>query len=153
MDKKTLMKDIGSKLRKIREPLGYNHREMGERIRAERSSYTRYENGQTFPQTITLYELGNKFDISLDWLILNKGPMYYKEKEAIKEVKEEKEEVPPAPPEKVLPDDVKELLDLIEQVPVLRYKVLLHFHDLKEEHKEMIESAMKDQNKEDNRHS
>ena len=140
MDRKTLVKDVANKLRKIREPLGYSHREMGELLSAQRSSYTRYENGETFPKEVALYRLGEKFDISLDWLILDRGPKYYKEKEAIKEQKE------PEPPAnvKTLADDVLELVEVMEQVPILRYKVLLYFHELKKEHKEMIESSGKD---------
>jgi transcriptional regulator with XRE-family HTH domain len=145
MDRKTLVKDVASKLRKIREPLGYNHREMGELLSAQRSSYTRYEKGETFPREVALYRLGEKFDISLDWLILDRGPMYYKEKEAIKEEKkEEKKDTEPPAPGKTLPDDVLELVEVMEQVPILRYKVLLYFHELKKEHKEMIESPGKD---------
>jgi transcriptional regulator with XRE-family HTH domain len=144
MDRKSLLREIADRLRKIREPLGYNHREMGERINAKRSSYTRYESGETFPKMMTLYKLGNKFDISLDWLIINKGPMYYKEKE----VNEEKIAAEPPFHEKTLSDDVKELVEIMGKVPVLRYKVLLYFHELKVEHKEMIEAAMKDKKEE-----
>ena len=114
---------------------------MGELLGAQRSSYTRYEKGETFPMEVALYRLGEKFDISLDWLILDRGPKYYKEKEAIKEEKKETE--PPANV-KTLPDDVLELVEVMEQVPILRYKVLLYFHELKKEHKEMIESPVTD---------
>jgi hypothetical protein len=40
------------------------------------------------------------------------------------------------------------MVEIMEKVPVLRYKVLLYFHDLKGEHKEMIEAAIKDKNEE-----
>jgi transcriptional regulator with XRE-family HTH domain len=140
MDRNSLLRDIAHRLRKIREPLGYTHREMGELINVDRSSYTRYESGETFARMMSLYQLGTKLDISMDWLIINKGPMYYKEKE----VNEGKTAGEPPIPGKTLPDDVGELLEIMEKVPVLRYKVLLYFHELKEEHKEMIAAAMKD---------
>ena len=140
MDRKSLLREIAERLRKIRKPLGYSQKEMGEFLNAERSSYTRYESAETFPKMMTLYKLGNKLDISMDWLIINKGPMYYKEKE----VNEEKAAAEPPTPGKTLPDDVGELVEIMDKVPVLRYKVLLYFYELKGEHKEMIEAAMKD---------
>jgi transcriptional regulator with XRE-family HTH domain len=134
MDKKSLMKDIGYKLSKIRKTFKFNPMGMARRLGVERSSYARNEYGQTPPKLMTLYNLASNFNISLNWLLLNEGPMHLKEKETKKEP-----EPSPGPP-----DDVKEMVEIMEKVPVLRYKVLLYFNNLKEEHKEMIGSAMKD---------
>ena len=99
MDRKSLLRGIAGRLRQIREPLGYTHREMGELINVDRSSYTRYESGETFARMMSLYRLGTQLDISMDWLIINKGPMYYKAKEV-----NEKETAGAAPiPGKTLP--------------------------------------------------
>ncbi|NIM12336.1 MAG: hypothetical protein GTO45_09500 [Candidatus Aminicenantes bacterium] len=88
---------------------------------------------------MTLYKLGSEFDISLDWLIRGIEPMHCQEREAKKEA-----EPPPPEPLETLPDDVKELVEHMEQIPVLRYKVLLYFLHLKEKYKETIETAMKE---------
>ncbi len=106
---------------------------MAGRLGVVRSSYARNEYGETPPKLMTLYNLANHFNISLNWLLLNEGPMH---------LKETKKEPEPSPGP---PDDVKEMVELMERVPILRYKALLYFHDLKKEHKEMIEAAMGEQ--------
>jgi len=137
MDRKTLLKDVGDKLRKARKPLKYSQNEMADRLDAYRTSYHRYERGETSPQLTALYELAKTFDISLDWLIADKGPMYFKEKE----VKEKPE--PAADTPQTTQEDIKELIEHMEQIPLLRYEVLVMFHKFKEDRKEIVETAMK----------
>jgi hypothetical protein len=118
-----------------------------------RANYTRYENAKIFPNFFALYYFANNTGISLDWLVCNKGSMFYKEKieekkETVdKEVKEEKKltaekEKPQAEPAgKILDDEIKDLVDHMERIPLLRHEVLVTFYTFKEEHKEMVESA------------
>jgi len=134
MDKKTLLSNIRQKLRMIREPLRYSQREMADRLGIYCASYSRHESGETMPMVTTLYKLGNIFNISLDWLVQNKGPMYYKEKEETGSNGEISKE---------LRKDVSELLEHMEQILLLRYEILASFHKFKEEHKEMVMEAMK----------
>ena len=120
-------------LKYIRENLKYSQREMADRLGIYNASYSRHENGETMPMVTTLYKLGNMFNISLDWLIQNKGPMYYSEKEetgANGEISKE------------LRQDVNELLEHMEKIPLLRYEILASFHKFKEAHKEMVIEAM-----------
>lgn len=143
MDRKTLLREIGEKLRKIRESLKYKRSEMADYISAYRTSYYKYESGDTSPQMTSLYKLGKNYDISMDWLILNKGPMYYKEKEIKKE-----DQVDQTPFAGILAimgkgKDVKELLEHMEHIPLLRHEVLAFFYRFKEEYKEMVETTMK----------
>ena len=144
MDEKSLLKEIAYKLRKLREPLKLTHKEMAERLHLEKSTYTRYENAETAPRFTTLCKLGTEFGVSLDWFILNRGLKYYAEiEEKVKEAEEAKREPEPNPLDN-LPGDVKDLLDHMEQIPTLRYEVLLFFHRYKEEHKDRVEEAMKE---------
>ncbi len=133
MDKRSVLREIGSKLRTFRETLKLKVSEMADGIGNERSGYIRYEQGKTPAKLMTLYKLAEKYDLSLDWLIRNKGPMYYKEKE-IKEAK-------PMPTLDSLPNDIKELLDHMEKVPLLRYEVLAFFLKFKDKNKEMVANA------------
>ena len=137
MDRKTLLADVGDKLRKARKPLKYSENEMADRLDAYRTSYYRYERGETSPQLRVLYALAKAFDISLDWLIADKGPMYYKEKQ----VKEKPESATDA--SQTTHEDIKELIEHMEQIPLLRYEVLVMFHKFKEDRKEIVETAMK----------
>ncbi len=134
MDKKTLMRHISQKLRTIREPLRYSQREMADRLGIYRASYSRHESGETMPMVTTLYKLGDIFNISLDWLIQDKGPMYYKEKTE-----------PNGEISKELRKDVNELLEHMDKISLLRYEVLVLFYKFKEEHKDMVHAAMKEE--------
>lgn len=138
MDKKTLMKDIGYKLRKIRESSRYRPHEMADFLGTWQSTYSRYEKGETPLNLLTLYKLTNRFNISLDWLIRGKGPMHDNEKEPNQK---------PEPNHKeqnlleILGEDVKELLEHMVQIKLLRYEILVYFHKFKEKHKAKVDAA------------
>jgi len=123
MDKKSLLREIGNKLRKFREPLRYRSSEMADCIGAERTGYSKYEQGKTPPKLIVLYKLAEKFDVSLDWLIRGKGPMYYKQKET---------KEPGARSAPAQTDEINELLDHMEKIPLLRHEILAFFLKFKD---------------------
>jgi len=133
MDKKSLLREIGNKLRKFREPLRYRSSEMADSIGAERTGYSKYEQGKTPPKLIVLYKLAEKFDVSLDWLIRGKGPMYYKQKET---------KEPGARPAQT--DEINELLDHMEKIPLLRHEILAFFLKFKDKNKEMVANAFEE---------
>ncbi|MCP5103777.1 MAG: helix-turn-helix transcriptional regulator [bacterium] len=135
MDKKKIIREVGYKLQKLRESLRYRVFEMADYLGNERTSYTRYEQGQTAPKLMLLYKVAEKFDISLDWLIRNKGPMYFKQKQD-----NQSQSTPTAAPP--LPADIKELLDHMDKIPLLRYEVLTMFHKFKEKNKDSVAEAM-----------
>jgi transcriptional regulator with XRE-family HTH domain len=112
------------------------------------SGYSKNENGETLPGLSTLRRLSDDHDISLDWLILNKGPKYFKEKEPPKQegLDQEKQQQKEADEkiarwEAVMPD-VKDLLEYMEQDPLLRHEVLAFFYKYKKKSKE-VEKAPK----------
>ncbi len=163
MNKKDLYKDIGNKLNKFRRSLNYSTADMCSRLKVVRSSYLRNESGKTSPGIWTMRSLGRIFDISLDWLILDKGPMIYREKEEKKEEKQEQKQEEKQPeqaaplqeppvivleekpaPETVdsLPEDIRELLAHIRRIPLLRHEIMVSFYKFKEEHKEMVTTSM-----------
>ena len=144
MNRKDLLKDIGYKLKKIREALKYSGPKMASRFEVARSSYLRNENGETCPDIQTMRILGNSFDVSLDWLICDKGPMYYREKEQ-KQVEKEEEKTEQKPSLETLdtvPEEIRELLEHMKRIPLLRYQVLASFHKFKDKYKEMVAAAM-----------
>ena len=139
MDKKTLMKDIGYKLRKIRESSRYRPHEMADFLGTWQSTYSRYEKGETPLNLLTLHKLANRFNISLDWLILSKGPMYYNEKELNQEPEPNQTEQKLL---ETLGEDVKELLEYMAQIKLLRYEILVYFQKFKEKHKAKVDAAV-----------
>ncbi|MCX6580156.1 MAG: helix-turn-helix transcriptional regulator [Candidatus Aminicenantes bacterium] len=82
MNRKTIMQEIALRLKKIRETLGISPVDMTKRIGTYRTNYYKYENGRSFPHFTVLARLGNNLGVSLDWLILDKGPMFFKEKDS-----------------------------------------------------------------------
>lgn len=131
MNRKGLLKEIGYKLKKIREASGYSGPNMASQVGVARSSYLRNENGATCPDIISMRNLGNMFNVSLDWLICDKGPMYYRDKE-------QKQAEKPGEIQETVPEDMRELLDHMKRIPLLRYKMLASFHEFKAQYKEMV---------------
>ncbi|NIM11743.1 MAG: hypothetical protein GTO45_17430, partial [Candidatus Aminicenantes bacterium] len=48
-------------------------------------NYYKYEYGEVFPGLNVLTSLAVNLNVSLDWLIANKGPMFYDEKTKLQE--------------------------------------------------------------------
>jgi len=145
MKRKDLLKEIGYKLKKARRALKYSAGFMISSLQLVPSSYYRNENGKTCPDIMSLQILGREFGISLDWLVCDKGPMFYKEKdreESQEEIPEAAEKEPLQDPLDTLPDEIKELVKHMERIPLLRYEILASFHRFKGEYKETVSEAM-----------
>jgi transcriptional regulator with XRE-family HTH domain len=127
MSRRKLLGAIGSRLRKIRFTLGYSQDKMAALFGIHRTGYTKNENGETLLSLHAQTVLSDNYNISLDWLLCNKGPMYYKEKVPGQEFGME-----------VVREDVQELLQHMERLPLLRYEVLSFFQRFKVENKELI---------------
>lgn len=115
--KRKLRKEIGARLAQLRETLDLSRNKMAGMINIDRAAFQRNEEGQWFPEYSTLVKLSSAFGVSLDWLLVNKGPMYYKEKIAETEKGQSGS--------MVMREEYQDLLDNIEKYPVLRYEVLL----------------------------
>ncbi|UCH95726.1 MAG: helix-turn-helix transcriptional regulator [Candidatus Aminicenantes bacterium] len=83
---------------KLREQAGLSTREMAARMGMTHGGYSKNERGINFPGLDTLQRLSRDFDISMDWLIFNKGPMHYHRLilnfQEYKQQEKEKEEIP-----------------------------------------------------------
>ncbi len=137
MIKNEYEKKIALKLKQIREVHHLSKAGMAAKLGIHLESYCRNENSIRTPHVSTLYNVGNDLNISLDWLVMDKGEMYYKEK-----VKERKTETDIAE-NRSLSTDMKELLGHMEKIPLLRFEMMSHFYKFKEEHSELVEKAMK----------
>lgn len=105
---------------------------MAARLEVERVSYTKYESGKALPGHYRLNILARHFDVSLDWLIANKGPMFYKGKENAEEETGE------------FSAEMKDLFDHMSRIPLLRHEVLSCFHKFKLEYKDLVASSSND---------
>jgi transcriptional regulator with XRE-family HTH domain len=134
MKRKDLAKGIAAKLLRIRQSLHYSTSNMAYKIGITRGTYKRNENSETLPDTFALYKMARSLNISLDWLIVNKGTMFYPGKKPAKD----------SPSPRPLKDDVTKLLDHMERIPLLHHEVMTLFHKFKAEHKDMVAEAMSD---------
>lgn len=126
--KETLRKEIGIRMRKVRKTLGYTQDQMVEFFDIGRANYSRIEKGEIFPGSTILNTLRNKFNVSLDWLICNKGSMYHEQGVMANGY---------------LGDDGDEIRDLLfhmERIPMVRHAVLGFFMEYKFKNKEQIEN-------------
>jgi transcriptional regulator with XRE-family HTH domain len=126
MERRKSVRAISGKFKNVREMLRISPDNMAARMGVTRSSYNKYEYGGAFPSPIGLKTLANDFDISLDWLIADKGPVIYKEKTGLTADMAD------------VKNDVKSLLADMERIPLLRYEVLAHYHKFILEHKDLL---------------
>ncbi|MCP5103007.1 MAG: helix-turn-helix transcriptional regulator [bacterium] len=129
MNVKDFRKEISLRFKKVREVLNCSQEKMAARLEVERVSYTKYESGKALPGHYRLNILARHFDVSLDWLIADKGPMFYKGKVNAVEDTEE------------FTAEMKELFDHMSRIPLLRHEVLSCFHKFKLDYKDLVESS------------
>ncbi len=157
--RETELQAIGARLKKVREGAGYNQKQMAANVGLTPSAYSKIEHGLHFPGIASLRRLSEKNDISMDWLLFDKGAMYLKENEKQKKELEKAVEALTREVDQLKHDleterkgqkdshmdmnfEVKELLGYMERVPMLYHEILLHFQKFKVEHKELLEASL-----------
>jgi len=75
--KKKLRKDLGARLCHLRESLELSRNKMAGLLNVTRSAFQRNEEGRWFPEYTTSLKLSEVFNVSMDWILANKGPMYH----------------------------------------------------------------------------
>jgi transcriptional regulator with XRE-family HTH domain len=119
----------GNRLKHVRTTLNYSPGQMASKLGIEITTYYKNESEATFPGFNTLNTLQKDYAISIDWLLFNKGPMYFSEKNY----------TTPAPSplqraiselETIIPD-IKDLLEHMSHDEVLRYETMLNFYKYK----------------------
>lgn len=109
---------IGERLRMVRRHLNYTRKEMATVLGVQPSGYYKNEAGETYPGRGTFFRLQRDYGISMDWLLSNKGPMFYKQKPQEKEKEPALEDRVP---------EVRELLDHMDGDPQLKHEILAYF--------------------------
>jgi transcriptional regulator with XRE-family HTH domain len=124
---KNTLREIGTRLKELRKHLDYSRNRMAVFLEITPNGYGKNECGETFPGLPSLRRLSEELRISMDWLIFNRGSMYFQESQPEIKIKEEKkpglEETP----------EVRELLEYMEQEPQFKYEVLANFYKYKKE--------------------
>lgn len=144
--KRKLRQELGKRLRQLRENLNLSGKKMAEMLNLHRVTLQRNEDGRAMPEISTLFKLSETFDVSMDWLLFDKGPMSYKEKTA-DEVKEEQDPMENHDCMAALPKDYREMLEYMDKFPVLRYEILLQFRKYLQDKKGLSKDAAVTQEK------
>jgi transcriptional regulator with XRE-family HTH domain len=154
INKREFSRELGRRLTMVRRQLGFSRPELAERFGISSNALGKNEHGESIPNPQTLHRLASDYDISMDWLFFNKGPMYHKEKKPMEELKKEldlaRQQLAVSEKEKPLegkemgtaavPRLTPELRELVEQmgkIPLLYHEILAHFHRFKRENKEL----------------
>lgn len=134
-DRKTVQQ-IGDRLKYLREQLRFSRNDFAIRLGIAMNGYSKNEIGMNLPSMATLNRLANGFNISMDWLLFNKGNMYFQEKLpeenniGEKKIASLNESEP----------DVRELFEFMHNDPLLKHEVLAYFFRYKKENRELKES-------------
>lgn len=119
-----LVVEIGGRLMMLRAQFKFSAIDMARRLGLSRSGYYKQERGNTLPRLEILNALHREYDISMDWLLFNRGPMYFREKVEL-------EGEAGSTPDKLSPH-VRELIEYMEKDPLLEHEVLVQFFKYKE---------------------
>lgn len=72
----TFAKELGARLRALRENRGLTQQQLGERLKAAPSRISRYESGGAVPEAETLVTLSAILEVTLDELILGRATSF-----------------------------------------------------------------------------
>jgi len=119
-----IVAETGRRLKQLRKHFNYSLDEMARKLDLSKSGYFKNEGGFTFPGLKTLDRLQRSYDISMDWLLFNKGSMNYTKKPSAQLSEGERglsalRNVSP---------EVLGLVESMEQDPLLRAEMLVHFY-------------------------
>ncbi|MCP5052154.1 MAG: helix-turn-helix domain-containing protein [bacterium] len=158
-NKRDKMRSIGLKLKRVREQFGHPRRKMAAHLGMSDNGYGKNEFGVTSPGLRTLYLLKTDFDISMNWLFFDDGPMHNEDKKRVAQLEKENEELKArlaealggneaegegyrlqettnqtlAPGQPGLRPDVKGLVEEMKRNPLLYYEVMAFYHRFKED--------------------
>ena len=150
ISKEELLKEIARRLKQVRKKFNLKQADMALKSGFRRTTYVNNERRRTFPGALAFYRWAESLGISMDWLICNRGSMVYTAQEEPRQ-----EEVPATPGapgiQKVLKkkeeikiaDDIRELLEDIDRLPLLRFEVLAFHQRFKLKNRELFEPAIK----------
>lgn len=145
MTKSMSIKGSGTRLKELRQKLGLSPGEMARHLGLSQNAYYKNENSETFPGAATIILLEKDYDVSMDWLMFGKGPVFYnKEKQRVEAMEKEletlkKEHEKTLAKTKEIEDKLsvdnkpglKELFEYMERVPVFYHELMVYFQNYK----------------------
>jgi transcriptional regulator with XRE-family HTH domain len=124
--------NFADRLIKIREALNLTVTKMASELKVNRINYVKNENNKYLPRVYTLFMLGTRFNVSLNWLIMGIGSMFLLGDAETNALKSK---------QALLTGDNLELLEYMDKIPLLRHEILAQFQRFKEDHPVMVNKA------------
>ncbi len=115
---KALLKQIGNRLRKVREVLKLTPTQIAGTLEVRLSAYRKNEQGLNAPGLRTLETMLKRHGISLNWLLFNRGPMRVSDTQKS--------------PSQSGDADTAEMLEAMSNDRRLHFEMLAHYHHLRE---------------------
>lgn len=137
--KKELKKEIGTRLRKLRESLDLTQAEMVKHFDFGRANYSRIEKGEVFPNAFILNTLHTQFNVSVDWIVTGEGRMHPQKGQGRNRYLDFAE----------CERELNELFDYIEKIPMIKHAVLGFFLEYKSKNKKLIGELLEEQGKQE----
>jgi transcriptional regulator with XRE-family HTH domain len=134
--KEELRKAVGQRMRKLRKTMGYTQEKMVSFFDIGRANYSRIEKGEVWPGVHILYILRTRFCVSLDWLITNTGKMFTRERHN----KESEGKIDLGH----YSDEIKDLLNYIERVPMVKHAILSYYLEYKIKNQTIIQHFLEE---------
>ena len=146
MTRAELVNMISERLQQVRKRYRHSRARMAKAMIASESTYYKYEKAESSPDVRKFYNMAKAFNVSLDWLIVGRGEMFYKEPILLSNPDVEDGaadgEQAPALLNPGLREDVRELLVHMEHIPMLRYEVLAMFQHFKVNNKDLVKESI-----------
>lgn len=123
---------IASRLVMIREKNNLSRPKMASILGVSQNTMGKYERGLLNPSLRVFKLIVEKFDTSLDWLLLNKGPMNYT---TVQEAIEcQNNDTPPKEHDAIVvtAPEIKELIQFMEENPLFKHQLLTHYYSFKQ---------------------
>jgi transcriptional regulator with XRE-family HTH domain len=131
------MKGVGERLKELRKRLNMSQEEFGSKLGLKRSSLGKIERGASPPSGKMLQTLASKYNVSMDYLLCNRGTLFY-----------EKDTANPTENKQKNDPELEELLSLMTRLPLARHSVMSCFQRFKIENADIIEKGLAEINKE-----
>ena len=130
-----IRKSIGLRLKLLRDQYKLSRDEMARKLGLSRSGYFKNEYGLTLPKLETLLCLEKDFDISMNWLFFEKGPIHYKdllvEKGLVKKTLSLEKTIP----------ETADLIEYMDKDLLFRHEIMAFFYKYRNKQAYSIEQT------------
>lgn len=127
---------IGSRLKEVRNYFGFNQGKMAGILGITRDTLGKNERGEHSVQVDSLHALHENLGISAEWLLFNRGAMFWDAGMTKNSDKSGKQE------EISFSTELDEMIDLMKRAPFLRHAVMGYFQKFKIENDHLIDEIL-----------